>query len=249
MVPLSAGVASAQSGGRFGPAKYSSPVRTTDRGPAYRVETDRLVLRCWDPGDAPALRGVLDRSHDHLSASVGHMMRGEPRSLSATAERLRRRRASFDGDGHYHYAVFHEAHLVGEVMLLDRLNRGDREIGYWLDVDAGGRGFATEASAALVRLAFEVDAVDRVEIDCDPENLPSAAVAERLGFTHEATLKRRFLDGDRGWKDSMVWSLFASDYPTSAAAKVPIRAFDVLGGVLIGGGTAQGRSVPPSGTR
>ena len=32
----------------------------------YRIETERLVLRCYDPEDAPLLKDAVDRSLDHL---------------------------------------------------------------------------------------------------------------------------------------------------------------------------------------
>lgn len=41
----------------------TSPV---PRGPAYRIHTQRLVVRCWEPRDAPLLKAVLDESLDHL---------------------------------------------------------------------------------------------------------------------------------------------------------------------------------------
>ena len=54
-----------------------------------------------------------------------------------------------------------------------------------------GQGLATEVSAALTRVAFEIDQVDRVEIHCEPQNVRSAAVPRKLGYQHEATLARR----------------------------------------------------------
>jgi RimJ/RimL family protein N-acetyltransferase len=34
--------------------------------PAYRIHTRRLVLRCWQPEDAPLLKAAADSSLDHL---------------------------------------------------------------------------------------------------------------------------------------------------------------------------------------
>ena len=36
-------------------------------GPAYRVTTPRLVMRCWNPEDAPLLKAAQDASQAHLS--------------------------------------------------------------------------------------------------------------------------------------------------------------------------------------
>ena len=197
---------------------------------AYRVETGRLLLRCWDPADAPLLRAAIDANDDHLRPHIP-FMKDEPRSLQQTADWLRGHRAAFDSDKMYRFAVFDAGGqtLLGENMLIDRVGPGGLEIGYWTHRDAVGEGIATEATCAMVRLAFETRHVERIEIMCAPANSASAAIPAKLGFTHEATLKSRGMDADGNPCDLMVWSLFAADYPSSPAAKLTITAFDCMG--------------------
>ena len=67
-------------------------------------------------------------------------------------------------------------------------------------VDAINRGVATETAAALTRVGFEFLALDRMEIHCDVRNVRSAAVPRKLGYVHDATLRRRAItlgDGRR----------------------------------------------------
>jgi RimJ/RimL family protein N-acetyltransferase len=64
---------------------------------------------------------------------------------------------------------------------------------------------------------------------CAPENTASARIPARLGFTHEATLKKRAVDTDGVARDLMVWSLFAEDYLASPAAQLAYRAYDCMG--------------------
>ena len=202
----------------------------TPRGPAYRIETERLVLRCWSPSDAPALRRSLDASDEHLRPFIP-FMRDEPRTLEQTAMWLREIRAAFDRDELYRYAVLDatEQQLVGETMLLNRHGAGEWALGYWQDVDHCGKGYATEASLAAVRVAFELLALDRLELVCAPQNGASAAVAARLGFTHDATLRRRLHDTDDVIRDAMIWTLFADELAGSPAARTALRAYDCLG--------------------
>ena len=74
-------------------------------GTAYRVETERLVLRCWSPEDAACLRRILDANDQHLRPMIP-FMKDEPRTLQQTALWLRGIRAMFDLDKNYRYAVF-----------------------------------------------------------------------------------------------------------------------------------------------
>jgi RimJ/RimL family protein N-acetyltransferase len=104
-----------------------------------------------------------------------------------------------------------------------------REIGYWIHTDHINQGYATEVAAALTRVAFEIDHVRRVEIHCSPKNTRSASVPKKLGFIYEATLHNRVEDGSGGFRDTMNWSLFEEDYPTSIPAKFELQAFDVIG--------------------
>jgi RimJ/RimL family protein N-acetyltransferase len=203
---------------------------TRHKRTAYRVETERLVLRCWSPADAPLCRQVLDECDAHLRPWIP-FMKEEPRSLQQTAQWLRGHRAAFDLDQMYRFAVFDaaEENLLGENMLLARVGPGGLEIGYWTHKDSVGKGIASEATCAIIRIAFEIEKVDRVEIMCAPENQASAAIPAKLGFTHEATLMKRAMDSEGGICDLMVWSLFAADYPLSVAAGTGINAFDCMG--------------------
>lgn len=157
-------------------------------------------------------------------------MADEPRSLEQTALWLRGHREAFDADRLHRYAVFEKdsGRLVGENMLLDRVGPGGREVGYWTHKDCLGQGYAAEASMAMTRLGFDVVGVDRIEIHCAPGNQASAAIPQKLGFTHEATLKRRVTDTEGQVHDLMIWSLFASDYPDTPSARLEISAFDCL---------------------
>jgi RimJ/RimL family protein N-acetyltransferase len=198
--------------------------------PAYRVETERLVIRCWSPTDGPRLRAALDELDDYLRPWIP-WMQYEPLPLEQTVARLRTYRANFDSDRDYRYAVLDptETELIGENGLYTRVGPGAREIGYWVHSRHAGKGYAVEASAAMVKVAFELDRVQRIEIHCAPENVASTRIPMRLGFQHEATLPRRIVDGDGTVHGLMIWTLFAGAYPDTVSARMPIRAFDCIG--------------------
>jgi RimJ/RimL family protein N-acetyltransferase len=121
--------------------------------------------------------------------------------------------------------------VVGGTGLHERIGKNAREIGYWVCAGAVNRGIATEAAAALTKVGFEFMGLDRVEIHCDVRNVWSAAIPRKLGYVHEATLRRRAITVGAP-ADSMVWTLFSDEYPGSPAAQIAIEAFDVLGNRL-----------------
>lgn len=63
------------------------------------------------------------------------------------------------------------------------------EIGYWVDNRFEGKGYVSEAVDRITQFAFEELEANRVEIRCDPENVRSRAVADRLNFQLEGILR------------------------------------------------------------
>jgi len=203
-------------------------------GPAYRIQTRRLVLRCWNPADAPLLKQAIDESLDHLRPWMAWAAQ-EPEPLGAKVERLRQARGQFDLGQDFTYGVFNsdETAVLGAAGLHTRAGEGAREIGYWIHKAHLRQGLATEAAAALTRAAFEIERVKRVEIHCDPQNVHSAAIPKKLGYLCEATLRGRLPLPDGTSRDTMIWTLFAPDYPASPAASTQTQAFDALGRQLL----------------
>lgn len=203
-------------------------------GPAYRIETDRLVVRCYQPGDAALLKMAIDASLDALRPWMP-WAHAEPEPLATKVERLREFRGRFDLGQDFTYGVFDrgETELVGGTGLHTRLGPGAREIGYWVHAAYTGQGLATEIAGALTRIGFEVERLHRIEIHCAPDNVRSMAVARKLGYVHEATLRERVPRPDGTLRDTMIWTLFGSDYPASPAAAMAVRAYDVIGQPLL----------------
>lgn len=203
-------------------------------GPAYRIETERLVLRCYQPSDAPLLLQAITASLESLRPWMP-WARDEPSPLADKVNLLRRFRGMFDLGQDFTYGVFDpgETHVLGSTGLHTRSGPDAREIGYWVHVEHTGQGLATEIAGALTRVGFEVDKLQRIEIHCAPDNARSAAVARKLGYVHEGTLRQRLRQSDGSLRDTMIWSLFAEDFPRSPAAKIKLRAFDAVGQRLL----------------
>lgn len=195
----------------------------------YRIETERLVVRCWQPGDAPLLQEAAAASKEHLLAFLPWAA-DEPQTVDQKIERMRQFRGKFDLGQDYVYGIFNqeESRAMGGTGLHTRLSGNALEIGYWIHKDFTGRGFVTESTAALTKVAFEIYHVDRMEIHCSVENAASAAVPRKLGYVHEAT-RRRLGYAHGNVSDSMIWSLFRDEYPHTPSAQAQIKVFDAMG--------------------
>lgn len=197
--------------------------------PAYRIETERLVVRCYNPSDAPMLARSVAESVEHLKPWMP-WAHNEPEPMEFKVERLKRFRANFDLGEDFVYGIFNkeETRLLGGTGFHSRIGMQQLEIGYWMHKDFINKGLITESTAALVKVAFEIVHVHRIEIHCDPGNHASAAIPRKLGFTHEGTLRAKTPFLDR-WSDSMVWGLLADEYVTSPSCHANIKVFDALG--------------------
>jgi RimJ/RimL family protein N-acetyltransferase len=200
----------------------------------YRIETARLVLRCWEPEDAPLLKDAVDRSLEHLRPWMPWTP-DEPEPLDTVYERLRTFRAQYDRDENWIMAVLtpDEERVVGGTGLHPRGGDESREIGYWIAADATGKGYATELSAVLTRVSFAALDIDHVAIRVDPLNERSDRVPAKLGFTKEATLRRR-LPQKQGsdLRDVNVWTMFRADLPGSPCEAFQYVAYDALNRVV-----------------
>ncbi|HSB03038.1 MAG TPA: GNAT family protein [Anaerolineales bacterium] len=197
--------------------------------PAYRIETKRLLVRCYNPSDASLLEEAVTASIEHLRPWMP-WAHAEPEPVEEKVQRLKVFRGLFDLGQDFIYGIFNpeDTRLLGGTGLHTRLGENQLEIGYWIRKDYINQGLVTESTAALIKVAFELIHIHRIEIHCDPANLASAAIPRKLGFTHEGTLRLKtpFLDG---WSDSMVWGLLDREYPDSPSSKAEIKVFDASG--------------------
>ena len=109
--------------------------------PPYRIETERLVVRCWEPRDAPLLKDAVDSSLEHLRPWMP-WAHEDPQPLEAKVELLRGFRGRFDLGQDFVYGIFSpdESEAVGGTGFHTRRGEGIFEIGYWIRASRVRRG-------------------------------------------------------------------------------------------------------------
>lgn len=196
----------------------------------YRIETERLVIRCYQPGDAYMMHSAITGSLPHLRPWIP-WARQEPKELDWMVSFIRLFRGQMDLGQDAVYGIFDktETEQIGGTGLHNRIGKDAREIGYWINVKHVNNGYATEAVRALIKVAFGIEKLSRVEIRCDPDNDYSRRIPLRLGFRHEMTLRNNSTDGDGKPVDLMVWALSKRDYFIDGHEEIAVRAYDFMG--------------------
>jgi RimJ/RimL family protein N-acetyltransferase len=102
--------------------------------------------------------------------------------------------------------------LVGDVVLFwTSAEHRSGEIGYVLNPEHQGRGYATEAAQALLALAFDGLGLHRVMARLDERNGASAAVLRRLGMRQEARLvENEWFKGE--WTNELDFAILAREW-------------------------------------
>jgi RimJ/RimL family protein N-acetyltransferase len=154
-----------------------------------QLTTPRLRLRAFAPSDGPRVAQLAgDRAIADTTFSVPHpyppeaalaWMAGHPQAWSArTALTLAITRRD-------------SGELIGSVRL-NSLNLPHRhaELGYWIGRPFWNQGYATEAAGALVAFTFQSLDLHRVYAHHMTRNPASGRVMQKLGLTHEGTLRQ-----------------------------------------------------------
>ncbi|WP_269583257.1 GNAT family N-acetyltransferase [Roseibium sp. Sym1] len=186
------------------------------------VETERLVLRPMTLHDAEAI-------HAYQSLpEIARYQYWEPRSLEEIRGKLTEwtQMHRLEGEGTLAFAVETrgDGAFVGDVSLrVTSVEARQGTIGFTLNPDHQGRGFATEACRALLRLAFEDLGLHRVFACCDARNIGSWRVMERLGMRREAHFREHALFKG-GWDEEFYYALLEDEWRQMGAGPEKTRS-------------------------
>lgn len=91
----------------------------------------------------------------------------------------------------------------------------EAEIGYELDPEHWGRGYATELCRALLRFGFAEAGLHRVSATCLAENAASARVLEKAGMRREGRLRENEWMRERWW-DTLLFGVLEDEWKEGA---------------------------------
>ena len=190
--------------------------------PDYPIATARLRLRPLSLADADALLAYRGQEEVCRFLPFDPMTRDE--LLVRLRADLSRTQITHEGQAlTLGVELAATDQLIGDVVLFFRSREhAGGELGYVFHPEFGGQGYATEASSAMLALAFEQLGLHRIIARLDARNHSSAALAARLGLRPEAHLvQNEMFKGE--WSDELIYAMLAHEWPQSPASQINRR--------------------------
>lgn len=146
---------------------------------APTLQTERLTLRPHSMDDWPAYCALMTSPRAEFM--------GGPFDARAAWCVFCSDHAQWSLLGHGALAVDHEGTMVGQVAIQHPPHFPETELGWMAFEGFEGRGFMTEAAAALRLWAFRSLGLETLVSYIEPQNTRSAALADRLGAKLDPT--------------------------------------------------------------
>jgi RimJ/RimL family protein N-acetyltransferase len=171
-----------------------------------RIETKRLTLRAFSPADVDA---VLEYSNDPEWSRFQQMPSPFSRAdaESRVAELIAR-----DRNTQPTWAMTLGEQVIGIVRLSFECDHRIAVLGYGVHKKHWGEGLSREGARSVVDLAFaHYEQLRRIRAQTDLRNARSIRVLEKLGFTHEGTLRANTFEKGE-FVDETVFGLLREEW-------------------------------------
>lgn len=161
--------------------------------PDFVITTQRLQLRLLSVGDASELANLIQHSpslHQWVDWCEADFSPVKAQHFILAT------RLNWIKSTAYGFAIFDKAsqQLTGMVAINEFSNTFNMaSLGYWIADAYQQQGMAKEALTALIEWSFTDLKLTRLEIVCDPENLPSQQLAIACGAEQECLARNRFI--------------------------------------------------------
>ena len=179
-----------------------------------KLETERLILRCYKYGDGKVYYSMLNENIEHLKKYDNDRL-FTIKSEDEAEIYIRELISDWYARKRFVLGVWEKnsKKFVGEIWI-EANNWEDRifEIGWFAEKGNTGRGYVTEAAKASLKLIFEVFGGHKVVVTAEDSNQRSYSVAERCGFLKEGHFREQKRYKDGSWHGTLYYGLLKNEY-------------------------------------
>jgi len=180
-----------------------------------RIETERLYLRSYQPGDGPWYYAMSQKNRSHLmryeSDNVAMGIKSEEEAemvMCDLALDWMARNCFFLGAFEKRTDEFVAQIYIGPV----NWDLPEFQIGYFVDQEHEGQGFVTEAVKVTLGFVFNQLRAHRIRLECDDTNVRSIRVAERCGMVREGHIRENKRNSDGIYSGTLYYGLLRREF-------------------------------------
>ena len=183
-----------------------------------RIETRRLYLRPYKPGDGNWFYAMSQRNRAHLRRYEADNVVMTVKSAEGAEVLVRELAAEWVARNSFFLGVFDKLsdEFVAQIYIgpID-WDMPEFAVGFFADVDQQGQGYVTEAVTAALQFIFDHLQAHRVRLECDDTNLRSCRIAERCGFVHEGHIRENKHNPNGHLSGTLLYGMLRSEYESN----------------------------------
>ncbi|MGN4126031.1 GNAT family N-acetyltransferase [Lysinibacillus sphaericus] len=166
------------------------------------IKSQRIVIREFEPHDWQAI---------YAYTSDKNVMKYIPEGVFSEEDAKNFVRKNMDDAKNFPVVLIDENILIGHMVFHPYFGKHTYEIGWVFNPKYYNKGYASEAAQALLNYGFKDMQLHRIIATCQPQNIPSYKVMEKIGMRKEGYFKQCIPHGDDWW-DEYYYAVLAKEW-------------------------------------
>ncbi|MFF2176809.1 GNAT family N-acetyltransferase [Lysinibacillus sp. NPDC058147] len=167
------------------------------------IKTNRLLIRKFEVQDWQAI---------YEYTSNPNVMKYLPEDVFNEEQAKKFVSENSDEKAKYFPIILQSENIViGHIVFHQYFGDHTYEIGWVLNPNYFNNGYASEAARAVLDYGFKEMKLHRIIATCQPENIPSYRVMEKIGMRREGYFKKCIPHGDEWW-DEYYYSVLEEEW-------------------------------------
>jgi [ribosomal protein S5]-alanine N-acetyltransferase len=166
------------------------------------IETERLIIRDFQEEDWRELFAYT---------SNPRVMEYIPEGVFKEEDARKFVKENRESARNYPVIVKENKRLAGHIVFHPYFGTHTYEIGWVMNPKFHNMGIASEAAYAVLKHGFEQMGLHRIIATCQPENIASFRVMEKIGMRREGYFKKCIPHGD-GWWDEYYYAILGEEW-------------------------------------